>query len=115
MNKGNKKQPNIKLIVNIAVLMIFFGIIFVAYRSCTKGYDKYAVFVQVKDEAVFDTRLNPSDTRIIDRGRKLKDTLLIMDKEIDNGDGPHSGKLRWYVCTGIDCDEGWEISFLREK
>ena len=115
MNKGNKKRSNLKLIANITALLIFFGIIFVAYRSCTKGYDKYAVFIQVKDEAIFETRLEPSDVRIIDRGRKLKDTILAMDKEIDNGDGPRLGKLRWYVCTGIDCDEGWESSFLREK
>ena len=115
MNEVYKNRSNSKWIKNTAVLVIFFGIIFVAYRSCTKGYDKYAMFVQVKDEAVFENRLNTSDVRIIDRGRKLKDTILAMDKEIDNGDGPRSGKLRWYVCTGIDCDEGWESSFLPEK
>ena len=116
MNNATGKKSTLKSIVkNIIVLLIFLGVPFFAYRSCTKGYDKYAVFIQVKDEAIFETRLEPSDVRIIDRGRKLKDTILAMDKEIDNGDGPRSGKLRWYVCSGIDCDEGWERSFLSEK
>ena len=103
------------IVKNIIVLLIFLGVPFFAYRSCTKGYDKYAVFIQVKDEAIFEAPLDPSDVRIIDHGRLLKDEIIKMDKDIDNGDGPNTGKLRWYPCSGIDCDEGWERSFLSEK
>ncbi len=85
------------------------------YRSCTSGYDAYAVFVQVKDTAVFDTRLSADDARIIEHGRRLKTAVLLMDEEHDKGDGPLKGTLRWYGCPGIDCDEGWEESFLPEK
>ena len=49
---------------------------------------------------------------IVDYGRILKDKIVIKDKDIDNGDGPFSGKLRWYNCNGIDCDEGWESRFI---
>ena len=100
---------------NIIILLIVFSILFFAYRSCTKGYDMYAFFVHVKDATMFKSRLSSSDTRIIDHGRKLKNDIILMDKEIDNGDGPHKGRLRWYVCSGIDCDEGWERSFLPEQ
>ncbi|MCP4370462.1 MAG: hypothetical protein GY797_20475 [Deltaproteobacteria bacterium] len=116
MNNNVKKKSVSKSIVkNVIALLIFFAIPFFAYRSCTSGYDKYAFFVQVNDGAIFETRLDPSDARIIDRGRKLKDEIIMMDKEIDSGDGANAGKLRWYVCSGIDCDEGWERSFLTGK
>ena len=100
---------------NIITLLIVFAFLFFAYRSCTKGYDAYAFFVHVKDVAVFKSRLSPADTRIIDRGRKLKEDIILMDKEFDNGDGPIKGAFRWYGCSGIDCDEGWEHSFLPDK
>jgi hypothetical protein len=100
---------------NIITLLIVFSFLFFAYRSCTKGYDAYAFFVHVKDVTVFMSRLSPADTRIIDRGRRLKNDIILMDNEIDNGDGAHKGAFRWYGCSGIDCDEGWESSFLVEK
>jgi hypothetical protein len=100
---------------NIITLLIVFSFLFFAYRSCTKGYDAYAFFVHVKDVTIFKSRLAPADTRIIERGRRLKEDIILMDKEVDNGDGPNKGALRWYVCSGIDCDEGWERSFLLEK
>ena len=112
MKKKVNKQSVIK---NIIALLIFLAIPFFAYRSCTSGYDKYAFYVHVNDMAIFETRLDPSDARIIDRGRQLKDEIVKMDKEIDTGDGANAGKLRWYVCMGIDCDEGWESSFLTGK
>ena len=100
---------------NIITLLIVFAFLFFAYRSCTKGYDAYAFFVHVKDATIFKSRLSPSDTRIIDRGRRLKNDIILMDKEVDKGDGPQKGTLRWYGCSGIDCDEGWEHSFLPDK
>lgn len=112
MKKKVKKQSVIK---NIIALLIFLAIPFFAYRSCTSGYDKYAFYVHVNDETIFETRLDPSEARILDRGRRLIDEIIMMDKEMDNGDGANTGKLRWYVCSGIDCNEGWESSFLTEK
>ena len=112
MNKDNGKRSVKKSMVkNIIVLLIFFAILVFAYRSCTSGYDQYAFYVHVTEEAVFKTRLNPSDTRIIDRGRQLTDDIIMMDNDVDNGDGSNAGKFRWYICSGIDCDEGWEGSF----
>ena len=100
---------------NIIILLIVFAGLFLAYRSCTKGYDNYAFFVHVQNEALFNAPLSPSDTRINNRGRKLKNEIIAMDKETDNGTGPNKGNLRWYGCSGIDCDEGWERSFLPKK
>lgn len=96
---------------NVIALLVGFGLLFFAYRSCTKGYDQYAYFVQVSDERIFASKLKPDDGRIMDRGRRLKSEVVAMDQEIDGGDGAGAGKLRWYGCRGIDCDEGWEISF----
>jgi len=116
MNKNDRKQPILKSIVkNMIALLIFLGIPFFAYRSCTSGYDKYAFYVHVNDEAIFEARLEYSDARIIDQGRQLKDEIIMMDKNIDRGDGANAGKVRWYICSGIDCDEGWENSFLAGK
>ncbi|MFX1566599.1 MAG: hypothetical protein ACFFCH_11485 [Promethearchaeota archaeon] len=113
MNRNSGKQSTKKSIgKNIIALLIFVAILFFAYRSCTSGYDKYVFYVHVNDEAIFETRLDPSDVRIIDRGRQLKDEIIMIDKKIDSGDGAYAGKLRWYICSGIDCDEGWENSFL---
>jgi hypothetical protein len=116
MNKNTKKQSILKsLAKNIIALLIFLAIPFFAYRSCTSGYDKYAFYVHVNDEAIYEAQLDPSDARIIGRGRQLEDEIIIMDRDIDNGDGLNTGNFRWYVCSGIDCDEGWETSFLSEN
>ncbi|MDY6791817.1 MAG: hypothetical protein SWH54_11185 [Thermodesulfobacteriota bacterium] len=100
---------------NIIILAIVFFALFFLYRSCTKGYDNYAYFVQVNDEAVFAKVLSKGDTRIIEHGRKLKTDVIIMDEKIDQGNGPNQGTIRWYTCSGIDCDEGWQRSFRPAK
>ena len=100
---------------NIIILVIVFSALFFLYRSCTKGYDNYAYFVQANDEAVFAKILSEGDTRIIEHGRKLKIDVIAMDKDIDQGNGPKKGTIRWYVCMGIDCDEGWQRSFRPGK
>ncbi len=89
--------------------------LFFLYRSCTKGYDNYAYFVQVNDEAVFEKTLSGDDARIIEHGRRLKIDIIAMDKDIDKANGPGQGIIRWYVCSGIDCDEGWQRSFKPVK
>jgi hypothetical protein len=45
----------------------------------------------------------------------IKNVIIAMDTETDNGTGPNKGNVRWYGCSGIDCDEGWEHSFLPKK
>ncbi len=96
---------------NFIILVIVFSALFFLYRSCTKGYDNYAYFVQVNDETVFTKNLSERDTRIIEHGRKLNIDVIAMDKDIDQGNGPNQGTIRWYICRGIDCDEGWQRSF----
>jgi hypothetical protein len=96
-------------------LLIFFLVFFLFLHWQASGYKKYGIYVHVNDESIFKNQLEPSDTRIIDKGRKLKDAIIKMDHDIDGGDGANLGKLRWYTCGGIDCDEGWENRFLPRK
>ena len=96
---------------NIIVLASAFAALFFLYRSCTKGYDNYSYFVRVNDAAVFETTLSEGDSRIIEHGRRLKTDVVAMDKDMDQGNGPNAGTIRWYSCMGIDCDEGWQRSF----
>ncbi len=100
---------------NVIILAIVFFMLFFLYRSCTKGYDNYAYFVQVNDKAVFAKILSENDTRIIEHGRRLKTDIIAMDKDIDKANGSDQGIIRWYVCSGIDCDEGWQRSFKPAK
>jgi hypothetical protein len=99
----------LKNIITLAVIFLFF---FFLYRSCTVGYDDYAYFVRVNDEAVFIEVLSEGDSRIEEHGRRLKTDVLAMDRDQDQGTGAGKGVLRWYDCMGIDCDEGWQRSFL---
>jgi hypothetical protein len=93
-------------------LIIFFLIFFLFIYWYTSPYKKYVIYVQVKDEVVFEKPLNSSDPNILDFGRKAKNEINAIDRDIDNEDGPDSGRLRWYVCGGIDCDEGWPHRFV---
>ena len=93
-------------------LIIFFLIFFLFFYWYSSGYRKYVIYVQVKDDVVFEKPLNSSDPQILDWGRKPKNEINAIDRDIDNEDGPYSGKLRWYVCGGIDCDEGWQRRFV---
>ena len=95
-------------------LIIFFLIFFLFIYCYSSGYRKYVIYVQVKDEVVFGKPLNSSDPQILDFGSKSKNEINAIDRDIDNEDGPDSGKLRWYVCGGIDCDEGWQHHFYKK-
>ena len=98
-----------KSVGQLAFGLIVFGIIFFLFLYWqSRGYKKYVVYVQVNTEAIFNNTLNPVDPQILDYGRKYKKEIL----DIDKGDGPNAGKLRWYFCGGIDCDEGWESRFI---
>jgi hypothetical protein len=96
-------------------LLIFFLIFFLFLNWQASDYKKYVIYVQVKDKAVFKNILNSSNPQILNFGRKLKEEVIAIDNDKDNGDGPNLGKLRWYICDGIDCDEGWESRFVIKK
>ncbi|MHC4310448.1 MAG: hypothetical protein ACYSSN_10915 [Planctomycetota bacterium] len=96
--------------------LIFFFIVFFLFLYWQSGdYKKYVIYVQAKNEAVFKNTLNSLDPLILNYGRKYKEEIIAIDNDIDKGDGPNAGKLRWYVCGGIDCDEGWESRFIIKK
>ena len=99
----------------IVGLFIFFIIFFLSIRWYARPYNRFVIFVHVKDENIFEDTLTPSDPRLLDFGRRTKEEIIATDTKKDNGDGPDSGKLRWYVCGGIDCDEGWETRFIDER
>lgn len=96
-------------------LLIFFIIFFISLRWCARPYNRFVVFVHVTDENIFKNTLKSSDPDLLDFGRKTKEEVIAIDIEKDNGDGSDSGTLRWYVCGGIDCDEGWESRFIDKR
>ena len=73
-----------------------------------KAYQKYGYYVLATDPSIFTQPLSSSSAGIEDRNRALIEDIVSMDNRIDGGDGPARGRLRWYTCVGIDCDEGWE-------
>ena len=101
-----------QLILGLIVFLIL-GFLFIYWQS--SAYRQYVIYVQVKDEAIFKNTLNSLDLRILDFGRKYKKDIIAMDNDIDSGDGPRQGKLRWYACAEIDCDEGWENRFIENN
>ena len=79
-------------------------------RKAINAYSKYGYYVLVENEEVFETELL-READVKDHDRALIVTIKNRDKSIDGGDGQNKGKYRWYVCKGIDCDEGWELRF----
>jgi len=76
-------------------------------------YSKDAVCVVVDDASIYERKLSSSKV-------KCNSRISIQDCEeedqmIDGGDGPHKGKVRWYICWGIDCDEAWEYAFMPKQ
>jgi hypothetical protein len=76
-------------------------------------YSRYAVCVSVEDTSLYEKVLSP--TEVAYHGRILLQDCEQMDKNIDGGDGPDKGKVRWYLCYGIDCHEGWEYAFTSQR
>ena len=76
------------------------------------SYSRYAVCVAVNDISSYEKVLSPSDVYC---GRILVQDCEQRDKDVDGGDGPDKGKVRWYLCFGIDCHEGWEYSFTGQR
>lgn len=75
-------------------------------------YSRYAVCVAVNDISLYEKVLSPPD---VYHGRILIQDCEQIDKDVDDGDGPDKGKVRWYLCYGIDCHEGWEYSFTGQR
>ena len=104
---SDKKQ----LIRKLTFLVIIFLIIgipgYIIYLNI-RAYNKYGYYVYVSDENVFVSKIDPKNPKILDHGRMLKKKIIRLDEEVDRGDGQKMGKIRWYECYGIDCDEGWE-------
>jgi hypothetical protein len=76
-------------------------------------YSRYAVCVSVDDTSLYEKVLSPTEVEY--RGRILIQDCEQIDNDIDGGDGPDKGKVRWYVCYGIDCHEGWEYAFTSQR
>ncbi len=85
---------------------------FFLYRSCTQGYEKYAYFIHSKNKSLFEKPIPESDPDIVSHGRKLIQDVMLIDQKIDKEDGSKDGLVRWYNCSGIDCDEGWQRRFI---
>lgn len=111
-SQAQKNKPRFWRPGNIIALLIFFGLPLFAYHSCTSGYDKYVYFVEVANQETFKQPLQNDSKDILAHGRRLKEEVILQDKNNDNGNGADQGNLRWYVCSGIDCDEGWQNSFM---
>ena len=101
-----------QLLIGSGVFLVLF-FLFIYWQS--SGYEKYVIYVQVKGEAAFNKLINTKDPSILEYGRKDKNEIIAMDNDVDSGDGADNGKLRWYVCGGIDCDEGWESRFIETR
>ena len=102
----------LKFAGKLLLVLIFYLILFLFFYWQTSPYKKYVIYVQVEDEVIFEKPLNSSDPKILNFGRRFKNEINAIDRDIDNENGPDSGKLRWYVCGGIDCDEGWQHRFI---
>jgi hypothetical protein len=76
-------------------------------------YSRDAVCVAVEDTNLYEKALSPSSVSYY--GRIPIQDCEQMDRDIDSDDGPDKGKVRWYVCYGIDCHEGWEYAFTKQR
>lgn len=103
----NNKQLFSKIVFLVIVFLIIGIPIYIIYINI-RAYNRYGYYVNVTDEKVFNAKINPLDPKIVFHGRVLKEHIIESDKKIDGGDGRKEGKVRWYECYGIDCDEGWE-------
>ena len=111
LKKDAEEIDNKQLVRKLAILVVVFLIIgilgYIIYLNI-RGYNKFSYYVYASEENVFASKIDPKNQKIIDHGRMIKKKIISMDNKIDNGDGPQTGKVRWYDCYGIDCDEGWE-------
>ncbi|MBF0187730.1 MAG: hypothetical protein HQL50_07380 [Magnetococcales bacterium] len=104
----------------IVVLPLFSGILLGVYMGgkswmekrgwIDPGYSAYAYCVEASDQAIFDQQ-SPLPGNKVFHKRILLSSCQARDQKIDGGDGLKAGKVRWYLCYGIDCDEGWANSF----
>jgi hypothetical protein len=111
LKKDAEDIDNKQLFRKLAFLVIVFLIIgipgYIIYLNI-RAYNKYSYYVYASEENIFVSKIDPKNPKIISHGRMKKKKILSIDDKIDNGNGPKKGKVRWYDCYGIDCDEGWE-------
>ena len=74
-------------------------------------YSRNAVCVVSEDVSDYKKKLSSSTVGYY--GRIPVQDCKEDDFLIDGGDGPDKGRVRWYICWGIDCDEAWESSFIQ--
>ncbi len=97
-----------KWIIPFIMVFLLFGFAYIVFINM-QAYQKYGYCVVVEGVETFAKSPLPQDLKF--NGRILIKECIEKDKSIDNGDGPKKGKVRWYECTGPDCDEGWRKSF----
>jgi hypothetical protein len=108
----DNKQLVGKLVLLSVVILIIGFIGYIIYANM-RAYNKYGYYVYVSDETVFGSKIDPGNPKIINHERMLKIEIVRLDEDIDSGDGQKMGKVRWYGCRGIDCDEGWESVYYK--
>ena len=101
----------VKRLIVLGAFLFLIGMIGYIVFINIRAYNKYAYYVHVSDEGIFSSKIDPKNTKILDHGRVEKGKIVNLDNEVDSGDGQEKGKVRWYECFGIDCDEGWENRF----
>jgi len=111
LKKVAKDIDNKVMFRKLVFLVILFFIIgipsYIIYINI-RVYNRYGYYVHVTNENVFDSTIDPKNPKIIDHGRLLQEKIIGLDEKIDDGDGKKGGKIRWFECYGIDCDESWE-------
>ncbi len=118
LKKDAKDIDNKVMFRKLVFLVIVFFIIgipsYIIYLNM-RAYNRYGYYVHVTNENVFDSTIDPKNSKIVDHGRLLQEKIIRLDEKIDGGDGKKVGKIRWFECYGIDCDEGWESRSYKGK
>lgn len=96
---ARKKNHTALFLLFLFVMTVF------SFYECYRGYNQYVHCVIVEEETDFMTGTRIISSKYIFDGRVLTDECTRKDNEIDHGDGPEKGKVRWLECFCIDCDE----------
>ncbi len=97
-----------KVIMPIIACSFLLGFVYMVYDNM-QAYRTYGYCVVVEKVESFSKLSLPQDVEF--NGRIPITECNKRDNAIDNGDGPKKGNVRWYNCTGPDCDEGWREGF----
>jgi len=109
-NNTTKQRRPFAVIVSLIhfPLLLTLLLLFWLLSTCTHGSSGYAInsnLLQVDDPKIFDS-LSAPGSQVAFEGEVLPTAeCFIRDLKVDGGDGPGEGKVRWFICPGIDCDE----------